>query len=106
MPHTLSVILTSGEEVLPDTFVEADGFVREVDCAGVTRLAVVPSRGVLLSPAGDRMAHTQTPLDEKLVDGHVTAGFRVYLWSSIRRRQRRWLGRDVRGRRERRSSPS
>ena len=83
--HTLSVILTSGEEVLPDTCVEADGSLREVDCAAAARLAVVPSRCVLLSPAGDRMAHTQTPLDEKLVDGHVitvlvTAALRVFAY--------------------------
>ena len=67
----LSVILASGEEVLPDFFVEADGSVRELAHAAAARLAVVPSRCVLLSPAGDRMAHTQTPSDEKLVDGDV-----------------------------------
>ena len=39
--------------------------------AAAARLAVVPLRCVLLSPAGDRMAHTQTPSDEKLVDGDV-----------------------------------
>ena len=68
---TVSVIRASGEEVLPDFFVEADGSLRELARAAAARLAVVPSRCVLLSPAGDRMAHTQTPSDEKLVDGDV-----------------------------------
>ena len=35
------------------------------------RLAVVPSRCVLLSLAGDRMTHTQTLSDATLVDGDV-----------------------------------
>ena len=68
---TLSLILASGEEVLPDFFVEADGSLGELAHAAAARLAVVPSRCFLLSPTGDRMAHTQTPLDEKFVDGNV-----------------------------------
>ena len=70
---TLTVILASGEEVLPDILVEADGSLRELARAAAARLAVVPSRCVLLSPAGDRVAHSQTPSDEKLVDGDVIA---------------------------------
>ena len=100
---TLSVIRASGEEVLPDFFVEADGSLRELARAAAARLAVVPSRCVLLSPAGYRMAHTQTPSDEKLVDGDVitvlvVAAPRVFAhpwWCSFRCRQRRWLRRDV-----------
>ena len=69
---TLSVTLTSCEEVLPDIFVKADGSLRQLAHAAVARLAVVPSRCVLLSPAGDRMAHTQTPSDEKLVGPPVS----------------------------------
>ena len=65
----LSVILASGEEVVPDIFVEADGSLRELAHAAAARLAVVPSRCVLLSPAGDRMAQNQTPSRETLVDG-------------------------------------
>ena len=57
---TLSVIRASDEEVLPDISVEADGSLRELAHAAGGRLAVVPSRCVLLSAAGDRMAHTQT----------------------------------------------
>ena len=68
---TLSVIRAGGEEVLPDFFVQADGSLRELARAAAARLAVVPSRCVLLSPAGDRVAHTQTPSNEKLVDGDL-----------------------------------
>ena len=68
---TLSVIRASGEEVLPEIFVETDGSCKELAHAAADRLAVVPSRCVLLSPAGDRMAHTQTLSDATLVDGDV-----------------------------------
>ena len=68
---TLSVIRASGEEVLPDISVEADVSFKELAHAAADRLAVVPSRCVLLSPAGDRMAHTQTPSNATLVDGDV-----------------------------------
>ena len=61
----------SGEEVLPEIFVETDGSCKELAHAAADRLAVVPSRCVLLSPAGDRMAHTQTLSDATLVDGDV-----------------------------------
>ena len=86
---TLSVILANGEEVLPDNFVEADGSMRELAHAAAARLAVVPSQCVLLSPAGDRMAHTQTLSETTLVDGDVItvlvfAAPRVFAHSSGR----------------------
>ena len=67
----LSVSIASGEQVVPDMFVEADGSLRDLANAAAAGLSVTTSRCVLLSPAGDRMAHTQTPSDEQLADGDV-----------------------------------
>ena len=70
MPN-LSVIIASGEQVVADMFVEADASLEDLANAAAAGLAVTTSRCVLLSPAGDRVAHTQTPSDEKLADGDV-----------------------------------
>ena len=70
MPN-LSVSIASGEQVVADMFVEADDSLTDLANAAADRLAATTSRCVLLSPAGARMAHTQTPSDEQLADGDV-----------------------------------
>ena len=70
MPN-LSVSIASGEQVVADMFVEVDDSLRDLANAAAAGLSVTTSRCVLLSPAGDRMAHTQTPSDEQLADGDV-----------------------------------
>ena len=67
----LSVNIAGGEQVVADIFVEVDGSLRDLANAAAAGLSVTTSRCVLLSPAGDRMAHTQTPSDEQLADGDV-----------------------------------
>ena len=58
---TLSVALAGGEEVLPKTFFCDDGSLKQLVDPAARRLGVDPMRCVLLSPTGNRMAHSATP---------------------------------------------
>ena len=51
--------------------VEAWGSLKELARATTASLQVTPSRCVLLSPAGDRLAHTQNLPETQLAEGDV-----------------------------------
>ena len=87
---TLSVALAGGEEVLPKTFFCDDGSLKQLVDPAARRLGVDPMRCVLLSPTGNRMAHSATPSQEELVDGDVVTLLVVgaTLLFALSRRQR------------------